>query len=627
MIIDRLKDLPTAGKTQFCIINWSIITESQFILRIIEHGYALQFFSAPPESLSGRNPPARDAAKDVLDSEVRDMLNKGATEMVTGDSDLVSVISGIFACPKKNTGKWRPVVNLKPLNRYITPIKFKMEGVPAIADWIIPGAYFCSMDLQDAYYSFLIRSQDRRFLAFRWGAKLYRFKVLCFGLSSAPRIFTKLLKPVINFMRAECSFSNCIYLDDLICQHKSAEVLQSQMCSSALIFLSLGFSINWLKSSLRPSKRIEHLGFIWDSDLMTVSLPDEKVRRLVRFCTRLAASKIASFKELQILLGTMESTRPACAVAHLHMRSLQHRMFDFRHRKSISLQGRPLQDLRWWIQSFPAASSSPIRRTPTLHIYTDASGSGFGGISSDGSWTQGVWSAVEKSLHINVLEMMAARFAVIELLPPNTTAVLHVDNTVVVSHLKKMGGRSRVLSNMALKVWQLILDKESFVLPTWIGTKENWEADLLSREDRLHWDFSLTNPTLERIFLRWFIPTLDAFASQECHILPDFFAWLPDPQALGRDALLQNWPNQIYLFPPVSLIPRVLNKFRQMTPGSQAILIAPHWTSSIWFASLRDLSVDSLLLGDQNQILWSPHTRGPPDVFVSPLAAFLLQLQ
>jgi hypothetical protein len=39
------------------------------------------------------------------------------------------------------------------------------------------------------------------FLRFSWKGTIYEFQVLCFGLASAPRVFTKVLKPVFAFFR------------------------------------------------------------------------------------------------------------------------------------------------------------------------------------------------------------------------------------------------------------------------------------------------------------------------------------------------------------------------------------------------------------------------------------------
>ena len=70
-----------------------------------------------------------------------------------------------------------------------------------------------SLDLTDAYYSVSISPDSQKYLKFQVGSQLYKFITLPNGLSSAPRIFTKLLKPVYSTLRTQGLVSNG-YLDD-----------------------------------------------------------------------------------------------------------------------------------------------------------------------------------------------------------------------------------------------------------------------------------------------------------------------------------------------------------------------------------------------------------------------------
>jgi hypothetical protein len=224
-------------------------------------------------------------------------------------------------------------------------------------------------------------------------------------------------------------------------------------------------------------------------------------------------------------------------------------------------------------------------------------------------------------LHINFKELLAVQYAVTQLLPRNMTAILHVDNAVVVSHLKRMGGRCRRLSQMTVEIWLQIINKKSFILPVWIGTSDNLEADLLSRKHRLHWDFGLALPVIDRIFQRWFIPDIDLFASNDFHVVEKYYSWLPDPAAKARDAFSQEWPERVYLFPPVPMILKALNRL-QLFPGTHAIFIAPRWPSAVWFPLLTSLMIDWMDLSQFNHLIMKRADQDP--AFLTPLAAWLL---
>ena len=69
-----------------------------------------------------------------------------------------------------------------------------------------PNRWMAVLDLKDAYYSVPIRTEDRKYLRFEYEGQLYEFVFLPDGPSSAPRIFTKLLKPALARLREDGCF-------------------------------------------------------------------------------------------------------------------------------------------------------------------------------------------------------------------------------------------------------------------------------------------------------------------------------------------------------------------------------------------------------------------------------------
>lgn len=102
----------------------------------------------------------------------------------------------------------------------------------------------CRLDLKDAYLLVAIDENNKKYLRFRYREQLYQFNELPFGLSSAPFVFTKLGKPIVNWLR-EKGIRVVIYLDDfLIFGCTSAECLKNTK-EAASILEVLGFLINW----------------------------------------------------------------------------------------------------------------------------------------------------------------------------------------------------------------------------------------------------------------------------------------------------------------------------------------------------------------------------------------------
>ena len=73
-----------------------------------------------------------------------------------------------------------------------------MDTLETVTRMMKPGCFMASVDLKDAYYTVPIHSDHQKYLKFVFNGTLYQYKCLPNGLSSAPRIFTKLLKPVYS---------------------------------------------------------------------------------------------------------------------------------------------------------------------------------------------------------------------------------------------------------------------------------------------------------------------------------------------------------------------------------------------------------------------------------------------
>ena len=59
-------------------------------------------------------------------------------------------------------------------------------------------------------------------------------------------------------------------------------------------------------------------------------------------------------------------------------------------------------------------------------------------------------------------------------------------------------------------------------------------------------------------------------------------SWHPDPNAFAVDAFSISWTSEkFYIFPPFSIIGRVMKKIRM--EGTQCMLIVPDWPSQVWY--------------------------------------------
>lgn len=68
------------------------------------------------------------------------------------------------------------------------------------------------VNLKDAYLTVQIHHSHMGYLRFFWKGKAYKFVCLPFGLASVPRTFTKILKPVTNFLKSQ-GVKMVVYID------------------------------------------------------------------------------------------------------------------------------------------------------------------------------------------------------------------------------------------------------------------------------------------------------------------------------------------------------------------------------------------------------------------------------
>ena len=117
------------------------------------------------------------------------------------------------------------------------------------------------IDLKDAYFSIPIDPQHQSFLQFKWQKRAYQFTCLPFGLSSAPRVFTKILRPVVEFL---CSKGICcvIYLDNILLLDQDRTKLIEHTATTLSLLEALRFLVNYPKSELDPTQKLIFLGFI-----------------------------------------------------------------------------------------------------------------------------------------------------------------------------------------------------------------------------------------------------------------------------------------------------------------------------------------------------------------------------
>ena len=231
---------PLRGNVSAKLSVWENLTSDSFVLECV-NGIKIPFTSTPYQKRIPKEYYADLEKSLFIDLEVDKLLKKEVIVEIDSVSD--SFVSNIFLVPKPD-GSFRMIIDLSRLNEFVEKIYFKMDSLQTALVMLTPGAYMASLDLKDAYYSLPMCEEFQNYLVFMWRGKAYKFLCLPFGLSIAPRVFTKVLKPVVSSIR-KSGFNVVAYLDDYFLMQPS-----SDQCSLAVNFTQnllhdLGFLVNF----------------------------------------------------------------------------------------------------------------------------------------------------------------------------------------------------------------------------------------------------------------------------------------------------------------------------------------------------------------------------------------------
>jgi hypothetical protein len=187
--------------------------------------------------------------------------------------------SPYFIVPKKGGGL-RPILDLRVFNRALLKLPFKMLTQRNILAGVQHLDWFAAVDLKDAYFHVSIRPRHRPFLRFAFEGQAYQYKVLPFGLSLSPRVFTKVAEAALAPLRG-AGIRILNYLDDWLILAPSQELLCAHRDQVLEHLGRLGLQVNWEKSKLTPVQSISFLGLELDSVSMTARLSNERAQSML----------------------------------------------------------------------------------------------------------------------------------------------------------------------------------------------------------------------------------------------------------------------------------------------------------------------------------------------------------
>ena len=582
--------------------EWIFLGVSPWVADTIEHGVKIEWDSLPTPYRSHEYPlDAVDA--EFVASEITRELAEGYIMEVTEPAELDELVCVSSAFVVHSGHKPRVVFDFKHPNAFQAVSSCKYETLPDLAQVLRPGDALLQWDVKDAYHHLTLRPSDRKYLAFRTLGRVFVPITMPFGLRVAPLTWTKVIRPVVQHLRAQ-GYRMIAYVDDFGGAPPAdpgvpATAPQAAAAYSAVeaLFLRLGLRLHPTKGVRHGPTAIRLLGHVVDTVQAEFRLPDDRVDKLVGMAvalSRAAAShrRWVNFPALRRFCGTAVSTTLSVPAARYHLRSLFSAL-QCRHPRSgdARLGHQALRDLQWWVelQHWAATGRAIWPGAASMLLDTDASGHGWGAVLNQAAEAQGYHAADRNGLHINCLELGAITLALRSfqsLIPAGTVIRLRTDSMVALGVLAAGSSRSPVLMDQYRDLYELCETMRVELRVEHISSVLNDWADRLSREnDSTEWTLGVA--VFRRLEARYGPHTVDLFATELTTRCPRFFSRRHCPGAAGVNALRQPWAQEnAWANPPFHLVGAVV--YRIVATRATVTLIAPVWRAQPWWRTAVD---------------------------------------
>ena len=608
---------PLWARPRAALARWAAIGASRFVNKVIKNGYKIKFASRPiPYYQHPIQIKTEDAAWAA--QEIEENLKRGAWLELPERPDHCAAAFIV----QNAAGKRRVVIDLRVVNSHIPAKPFKFESLALLRGALRRDDYLISCDLQAGYHHIAMHPESSVYLGFQLGGRFFRCLALPFGLNTAPRVFSKVMRAVVKYLRA--SGTNILpYLDDFLFWFRDAATAARAAAQIDALLAGLGLSRNLKKGEWTPTRALQHLGFQVDSATMLFRPTADRVGRVRNFAAdllSLAAARVRNVPATMLakFLGLCAATKLAFPAANLYCAELYRCLrvaYSAGWKSRVKISSAAITELRFWREGLWSAGSSIDLPRPDLHLFSDASEFGWGAHLGQEdahgyfSGQQAQASSTERELRalLAALKAFAARIAGSDIRVSldsmsATWAVLRWRSSApgCVGLLKEIYA---LLQAMRIRLWM-----------QWVPRESNARADELSkRVDRN--DYKLDPALFQLVTTRFGMPELDAFASAHNAQLPTFWAGAPQPGAAAVDALAQDWSGRfLWANPPWPLIPAVLRK-AAASPGLRLLLVVPEWQSAHWWPLLLQLETDSISWRPRHGLFtpgWQLGQRAPP---------------
>ena len=585
--------IKVAGRLAKHINFWYAISAPSFILNSLKFGYVLPFIDQPQRMFSPNNKSALTHSS-FVDKAITELVQLGSVETCIKEPIVVNPLT----VSVQSNGKKRLILDLRLVNEHLERVSVKYEDMRTALIFLKKGGFMFKFDIKSGYHHIDICTAHRDFLGFAWpvygSLSFFRFRQLPFGLSSAPFLFTKVVRPLVKKWRSEGK-SIVVFLDDGLGFAASYEEALRMSTEVKADILASGFVPNAQKSMWTPVSKIEWLGYEIDLASGFFAVPDRRTLAIKSAIDNLPFAgpgvKLVRARVLASVVGKIMSTGLVVGNVSKLMTKALHCCIESKTswNSSVALSRDAMDELEFWSINIDKLNKCPIgpRADCSRLVFVDASSTGFGGYIVDMGDTvaQGLWDNSESRKSSTWRELKAVDLVLKSLAPKLSCrrTKWFTDNQAV-AKIAESGSMKSELQSIALSISQTCLEHNIQLNMEWVPRSKNEKADKLSRiVDNDDW--SVAGEVFHFFDRCWGTHSIDRFASYYNAKTVRFNSRYWNPGCEAIDAFTLDWSkDNNWLVPPISVIARVL--LHMADTKAVGTLIRPCWYSAPYWPLL-----------------------------------------
>ena len=190
----------------------------------------------------------------------RETIRKECDEMLR--NDIIEHSNSPWLSPvvlvRKKDNTVRFCCDFRILNSITTPDVHPIPRMEELLDDLSGGRYFTVLDSRSAYWTIPVDPEDRPKTAFTDGQRLFQWKRMPFGLSTAPSTFQRTMNFVLSSVLGKHTLA---YLDDVVIYSKTFSEHLIQVQETLKLLSNAGFTLNAAKCDFAVQE-FKFLGFV-----------------------------------------------------------------------------------------------------------------------------------------------------------------------------------------------------------------------------------------------------------------------------------------------------------------------------------------------------------------------------